>query len=69
MKRFFLRLFTKKQKPRLYPVVDEKNIIYKEAKDCVVLVLLILLVAASCSPTASLPNGCRYKLHAPKFTK
>lgn len=32
-------------------------------------ILLVLITMASCSPTASLPNGCKYKINAPKFTK
>lgn len=33
------------------------------------LALVLLIALMSCSPTASLPNGCKYKLIAPKFTK
>jgi hypothetical protein len=33
------------------------------------LALVLLIAFSSCSPTASLPNGCKYKVYAPKFNK
>lgn len=65
-------LFKKKQPVKLYPVAGEKKrrIEYTQAKDVALFLLLIILITAmSCSPTASLPNGCTYKINAPKFKK
>jgi hypothetical protein len=33
------------------------------------LLLFMLIAMMGCSPTASLPNGCKYKVYAPKFNK
>ena len=73
--KWILKLFSRSKKPRLYPVADEKNIIYKPKETPIELILSIIaaicfaLAIQSCSPTAQLPNGCTYKLNPPKFTK
>lgn len=53
--------------------MEKRNLPFKAKSTPIELLLLIValicLALASCSPTASLPNGCKYKLIAPKFTK
>jgi len=41
----------------------------KQRNAVLLFISLVALIMASCSPTASLPNGCKYKIHPPKFTK
>lgn len=69
--KWLLNLFRPKPKPRMYPVPGEKKrrIEYKRSHELLFVILIVLISLMSCSPTASLPNGCTYKIHSPKFKK
>lgn len=70
LKKLFSIFFTKKQKPNRYQHwIDARGSVPKagDKKMLLLTLVLMLLIAASCSPKGTLNCGSTYKLHAPKF--